>query len=48
MPLSSGNYDEKIRENALELVVSDLVREKEATWGRFIQFTILNHLQQAQ
>ena len=33
MPPSSDYYAEKIRENALELVVCDLVREKEATWG---------------
>ena len=33
MPPSSGYYAEKIRENALELVVSDLVQEKEATLG---------------
>ena len=34
MPLSSGYYAEKIRENRLKLVVSDLVQEKETNCGR--------------
>ena len=34
MPPSSGYYAAKIRKNALELVVCDLVREKEATCSR--------------
>ena len=40
MPLSSGYYAEKFRENALELVVCDLVREKEATWGQLPKDTL--------
>ena len=40
MPPSSGYYAEKIRENALELVVCDLVKEKEATWGRLPKDTL--------